>query len=1346
MRFKAVFIAVVVLVLPLSVFSDEVTFNDSNLLEAVRTQYEAQVGVPLSIPPTSEELSNPQFIVLDASSLNIQDLTGLEACTSLQVLNLIGNQITDVSPLGNTTYGGLTNLQYLMLGKNQITNISPLATLSGNLLYLDIGYNQISDISVLSSFSNLVGLNLGFGVFGLYDEIGFFDTGVNNLDDSDLNVLINLTNLQVLSIGGLENVTSISFLSSLPNLTQLYLGSNPITDWTPLGSVDQNLNIFVESNCGLTQSALNNYVANMTNIKYVDDDNPGILAIIEVGTGTDINDISSLSGLNPSIAILIGLGIDDIDVVSNWTSLSVFVCAVTGIQNLDALIGLPNLSSVSVPMNSIGPTMFTQPLSNNPFTNLKDITLNENILESLNGIEYMPDLEIFKADSNQINNIWAMDLEGAPKNTLMTLSLANNQIVEINPLKNYTALNEVNLSYNQIENFGYLVDNDGIGPGDYVDISYNPVPTQYCGLVDLLASKVLPGGSLNRAGVCEASVEVEIVGEGLTNPSPGITPVPYNSSLAIRAYPQNGSNYAFKQWEIYDADLGSYVLLTENSSHWFFNITDNIKVRAVFVDSESTYSITFTLIGNGVIDEFPSGSGVYRYIAGRQVNLFALTGPGAYFAGWTGDVESLGTQLYANIVMDGDKTVGAVFEETGYTLTTTFIPEGAGGVYPFPGVYYYASNVQVNLIAWANPGYKFDHWENEVGGWLGTVPSINITMDSNKYYKAVFIPITTYTLTINVEPPEAGTTNPNPGLHVYNENEIVTIFATANPGWFFSEWTGDIGNAYPYNDFIQIPMDGNKVITANFVPADLVLELYIEGADKGEISPAPGTYSYKAGQWVFLNATNYSPYAFLGWYDYDTNELISVNNFYSFQVESNMGTKRIVGKFGEAQYLVTLLEVEGSGTTTPASPGTYGYIDGQWCVLFAHPENGWRFKHWVDENYNIVTNLNPYPLEFNPEVTNYTLRAIFEECDWSVNIAKAGTGNGTTSPGVGPSCYKDGEQLYIEATPDVNSYFGGWEIIKNPSQAPQETWVYWFNTTLTIDADYDLVAWFDSSGYTLQLQQGVNGFIIPSPGVYRLAEGFPVELYAVADPGYAFLGWYDQNDELVSMENPYQFILNSDTNLIAKFGKIAIYTLRVTVQSGQGTTVPVPDIDHQYEGGTIVNLTAIPDEGWRFVRWTGDLEGVPDPNQPVIQVLMNMNRNIGVEFEQIPEGEGIPEGTVEGEGATEGIVEGEGEGSVPPRHSADTNDDGKINLSELLRVVQFFNMGGYHCALPGEQSEDGYIPGYEGDRTCTPHASDYNPQDWMISLSELLRLVQFFNMGGYYPCEGSEDGYCPGQP
>lgn len=183
----------------------------------------------------------------------------------------------------------------------------------------------------------------------------------------------------------------------------------------------------------------------------------------------------------------------------------------------------------------------------------------------------------------------------------------------------------------------------------------------------------------------------------------------------------------------------------------------------------------------------------------------------------------------------------------------------------------------------------------------------------------------------------------------------------------------------------------------------------------------------------------------------------------------------------------------------------------------------------------------------------------------------------------------------------------------------------------------------------------------------------------------------------------------------------------------------------------------------------------PLKNSYQLLILEDVPGELPTEGEGVSEGEGIPEGVVEGElegviegelegviegeiegvveGQVEGVVEGEiegtieGEGEIITIHSADTNGDSKINLSELLRVIQFFNMQGYHCALPGEESEDGYIPGYDGDKSCRPHASDYNPQNWKIELTELLRLIQFFNMNGYYPCPGiGEDNFCPGQP
>lgn len=100
-----------------------------------------------------------------------------------------------------------------------------------------------------------------------------------------------------------------------------------------------------------------------------------------------------------------------------------------------------------------------------------------------------------------------------------------------------------------------------------------------------------------------------------------------------------------------------------------------------------------------------------------------------------------------------------------------------------------------------------------------------------------------------------------------------------------------------------------------------------------------------------------------------------------------------------------------------------------------------------------------------------------------------------------------------------------------------------------------------------------------------------------------------------------------------------------------------------------------------------------------------------------------------------------GEGGI---HTADFNGDFSIGLAETLRLIQLYNATGYHCAANAGASDDGFLPGRDiSARGCLAHAIDYQLQDWRISLTELLRLIQFYNIGGYAACENGEDGFCP---
>ena len=93
-------------------------------------------------------------------------------------------------------------------------------------------------------------------------------------------------------------------------------------------------------------------------------------------------------------------------------------------------------------------------------------------------------------------------------------------------------------------------------------------------------------------------------------------------------------------------------------------------------------------------------------------------------------------------------------------------------------------------------------------------------------------------------------------------------------------------------------------------------------------------------------------------------------------------------------------------------------------------------------------------------------------------------------------------------------------------------------------------------------------------------------------------------------------------------------------------------------------------------------------------------------------------------------------------HSGDTDRDWVLSLSEMLRTIQLYNVGQYSCSA---NTEDGYQPG-EGVRDCLPHDLDYTGDAWHLELSEVLRMVQFFNLeeGVYHINPASEDGFAPG--
>jgi len=103
---------------------------------------------------------------------------------------------------------------------------------------------------------------------------------------------------------------------------------------------------------------------------------------------------------------------------------------------------------------------------------------------------------------------------------------------------------------------------------------------------------------------------------------------------------------------------------------------------------------------------------------------------------------------------------------------------------------------------------------------------------------------------------------------------------------------------------------------------------------------------------------------------------------------------------------------------------------------------------------------------------------------------------------------------------------------------------------------------------------------------------------------------------------------------------------------------------------------------------------------------------------------------------------------VPKFHSADYSPkDFKINLSELLRVIELYNL---KCYYYNENSDDGYSAGVDNQNTRIQHKfhdSDFPHEgiksDWKIDTYELMRIFQFYNAGYYKVDKNGEDGFNP---
>ncbi|MDZ7694026.1 MAG: hypothetical protein U5K69_23385 [Balneolaceae bacterium] len=193
-----------------------------------------------------------------------------------------------------------------------------------------------------------------------------------------------------------------------------------------------------------------------------------------------------------------------------------------------------------------------------------------------------------------------------------------------------------------------------------------------------------------------------------------------------------------------------------------------------------------------------------------------------------------------------------------------------------------------------------------------------------------------------------------------------------------------------------------------------------------------------------------------------------------------------------------------------------------------------------------------------------------------------------------------------------------------------------------------------------------GGSVIPSTDEFF--EGSQIEIEAIPEQGWIFQGW---EGDLEGSVNPDSITIDGDKNITARFTK-STYDLNIQIEgegnveteevltnedeindqilakrhnsvSGRGSSAAIK-IDEKSRPGEpdsigesrssnavlkdttqeidkdnstqdnhfrTVRLTAVPDDGWEFIRWEGDLEGNENPTS----IVLDEDKNITAVFE-----------------------------------------------------------------------------------------------------------------------------------
>jgi len=249
-------------------------------------------------------------------------------------------------------------------------------------------------------------------------------------EELDENALLSLDSLSCAEVIPVESISSLKGLENCKNLIYLHLGSQDISDISPLSSLTKLKNLWLDQN-------------------------------YKIGDVAPLAELIELEELNIDCNLL--TDISPLKKMINLEYLSLEYNAITGIAALENMSKLKKLWMSEATINDLLPI--------SKLDKLELLWFNRCNIENISCLKSLSNIKILKIAWNKVGDISSL----SNMEDLEWVALEQNQITDISPLQNLSNLSYVRLWDNQITDIKPLVDNSGIGNGDIVGLDDNPL-------------------------------------------------------------------------------------------------------------------------------------------------------------------------------------------------------------------------------------------------------------------------------------------------------------------------------------------------------------------------------------------------------------------------------------------------------------------------------------------------------------------------------------------------------------------------------------------------------------------------------------------------------------------------------------------------------------------------------------------------------------------------------------------------------------------------------------------------------------------------------------------------------